>query len=134
MNENSVIHKIASSEVVIQHFGYWPTFHDTEIRKVVFEANPGFYPSVTFLLKAFATLNEKDERGYYRKVKQCEIELQFTGIKEIEFEGFGHQNVILSLEFGKQEGDLTCTLDASTGLAAYIVAQAAKVVSLNPIT
>ncbi|NVO29635.1 Imm50 family immunity protein [Hymenobacter lapidiphilus] len=130
MIENPVIHRIANSEVVIQHFGYWPGFHDAEIRKVTFEANPGYYPAVVFLIEAFETTRDTDERGYYRLAKQCEIELRFTGIKEIDFDGFGHQNVILKMEFDEQDGDLTCTIDSSVGLDAFIVTQAVEVVSL----
>ena len=134
MSEQFAVRQIANSEIVIQHFGYWPNFHDAEIKKVLFEANPGFYPSVTFVIRAFETTNETDEKGYYRQTKQCEIEVQFTEIKEIEFDGFSHQNVILALQFEKQGTDVICTLDASVGLEVYIVAQAAAVVSLNPIT
>ncbi|MDU0370104.1 Imm50 family immunity protein [Hymenobacter endophyticus] len=132
MSENPVIGRIANASLVLEHFGYWPNFHDAEVKKVTFEANPGYYPTVTFVLAAFETTASTDERGYFRQAKHCEIELRFTGIKEIDFDGFGHQNVIFSLKFDEQHADLTCTLDSAVGLDAFIVAQAAEVVSLLP--
>ncbi|MBD2716762.1 hypothetical protein KBK19_17085 [Microvirga sp. STR05] len=132
MIDNPAIHRIVNSEVVVQHFGYWPGFHDAEVVKVTFEANPGYYPKVTFLIAAFETTKATDERGYFLQARHCEIELRFTGIKEIDFDGFGHQNVIFSLKFDEQDADLTCTLDSAVGLNAFLVAQAAEVVSLIP--
>ncbi len=130
MSESPAISRITNAELVVQHFGYWPSFHDAEIKRVTFDANPGYYPAVTFLIAAFEMTKLTDERGYFRQAKQCEIELRFSGIKEIDFDGFGHQNVILKIEFDEQNDDLTCTIDSSVGLDVFIVAQAAEVVSL----
>ncbi|OWP63963.1 hypothetical protein CDA63_05715 [Hymenobacter amundsenii] len=131
MTENPVLRRIANSERVIQYFGYWPGFHDAEIKKVTFEANPGYYPTVTFLIAAFETTRDTEARGSYRQMKHCEIELRFTDVKEIDFDGFGHQNVILEMEFAEQDADLTCTINGSVGVDAFIVARAAEVIGLT---
>ncbi|WP_426492005.1 Imm50 family immunity protein [Hymenobacter sp. 102] len=132
MSENPVIGRIANASLVLEHFGYWPNFHDAEVKKVAFEANPGYYPTVTFVLAAFQSSASTDAQGYFRQVKHCEIELRFTGIKEIDFDGFSHQNVIFNLKFDEQGIDLICTLESSVGLDACVKAEAAEIVSLTP--
>ncbi|AIZ63955.1 hypothetical protein PK28_10130 [Hymenobacter sp. DG25B] len=132
MNESPGIRRIANASLVLEYFGYWPNFHDAEVKKVTFEANPGYYPTVTFLIAASEMTTSTDELGYFRQAKCCEIELRFIGVKEIDFDGFGHQNVIFSLKFDEQDADLTCTLDSAVGLDAFIIAQSAEVVCLIP--
>ncbi|QNH62281.1 Imm50 family immunity protein [Hymenobacter sediminicola] len=130
-SENSAISRIINSEAVLQHFGYWPDFHDAEITRVIFEANPGYYPSVTVLLSAFERTRETDERGYYRTIKNCDIKFQFNNIQEMEFGNFSHQNAILCLVFEEAEKSIRCTIDAATGLEAVIVAEEIVVESLT---
>ncbi|UOQ74161.1 Imm50 family immunity protein [Hymenobacter cellulosilyticus] len=130
--ENPAVSRIIGHEIIRAHFGYWPTFHDAEITKAAFEANPGHWPSVRFTIAAFEMTAEVDAKGYYQQAKHCTIELLFEGVREIEFEGFSHQNVILSLEFEQNESQIHCTLDSSAGLDAFIVAQQVSVLSLTP--
>ncbi|WP_345222982.1 Imm50 family immunity protein [Hymenobacter koreensis] len=130
--ENHAISRILNGEIVRQHFGYWPKFHDAEITKVTFEANPGFWPSVTFVLTASEMTKEVDERGYYKQAKQCDVELQFTGVKEIDFDGFGHQNVIFELVLEEEGINIKGSFNPSVGLDAIIVAEKVSVLSLTP--
>ncbi|WP_170934840.1 hypothetical protein [Hymenobacter gelipurpurascens] len=48
--EKPAISRIINAEIVLQHFGYWPDFHDAEILKVVFETHPTGRYSVTFTI------------------------------------------------------------------------------------
>jgi len=129
--DNPAIARIINAEAIYQHFGYWPKFHDAEITKVTLEAHPGYWPSATFVISAFEMTKEVDEKGYYKHTKQCLIEFQFTGIQEMEFDYFNHQNVILNLLL-EESGDFTkCTFDPSVGLDAVIVAEKLAV-SLTP--
>jgi hypothetical protein len=131
-NENPAIAQIINSEVVYQHFGYWPDFHDAEITKVTFESHPGYRATVIFSIAAFEMTSETDERGFYKLTKQCQIQFQFTGIKEMEFDYFSHQNVVLDLSFEKNNGAIQCTFNSSVGLDGVIVAEEAMVLSLIP--
>ncbi|TGE23453.1 Imm50 family immunity protein [Hymenobacter metallicola] len=130
--ENPVISRIINHEVVREHFGYWPDFHDAEVTKVTFEANPGYWPSATFTIAAFETTAKVDAKGYYQLTKQCDIELQFSGIRKMEFEDFSHQNVIFDLEFEQQGSNIECRFDSSTGLEATILAEEVLVLGLTP--
>lgn len=129
-NENLAISRITNFDVIRQHFGYWPSFHDAEITRVTFEANPGYHASVTFLIVAFETTNSVDEKGYYKLAKHCTIELQFVGIREMEFDYFSHQNVIHDLIFENVGNAIQCTFNSSVGLDAFIVAEEVSVLKL----
>ena len=131
-SENPVITRITNAEAIYQHFGYWPSFHDAEITKVTLEAHPGYWPSATFVFSAFEITKEVEEIGYYKHTKQCLIEFQFTGIQEMEFDYFNHQNVILNLLLEKSGDFIKCTFDPSVGLDAVIIAEKLAV-SLTPV-
>lgn len=130
--ENSTVSRIINSEIVREYFGYWPDFHDAEITKVTFEANSGYWPSVTFLIAAFGMTKGTDESGHFKLTKHCNIELQFAGVHEIEFDGFSHQNVIFDLVFEENSSNVECSFDSSTGLRATVVAEKVSVLSLTP--
>ena len=129
-NQNPAIAKIVNAAVVIEHFGYWPRFHDAEIAKVTFESNSGYWPLVSFVISAFEMTKEVDEKGYHKLIKQCDIELSFIGVEEIEFDRFSHQNVLMSLDFEESGSFIKTTFDAAVGLDAVIFSEGVSVVSL----
>ena len=131
-NQNPAIARIANAEIVIEHFGYWPRFHDAEIAKVTFESNSGYWPLVSFVISAFEMTEGVDEKGYYKLDKQCDIEFHFVGVEEIEFDRFSHQNVLMSLDFEESGSFIKTTFDASVGLDAVIFSEGVSVVSLTP--
>ena len=131
--ENPAVSRIVNHEVVIQRFGYWPSFHDAEVLKVTFEAHPSYRATVTFLIEISEFINELDANGRYKQFNNCQIELNFTGIREMHFEDFSHQNVIFDLKFKEIGEFIECSFDSSTGLVASITAEEAYVLSLVPI-
>ncbi|MDO7854252.1 Imm50 family immunity protein [Hymenobacter convexus] len=131
-SEDPVISRIVNSEIVIQHFGYWPSFHDAEVTKTTFETHPTGRYSVTFIIAAFEMTSEVDERGYYKLIKHCDVELQFIGIDKMEFNDFSFQNVLFGLEFEEVGRNIKCSFDASVGLEAVIAAEEVFVLSLTP--
>ncbi|RPD47829.1 hypothetical protein DNI29_10345 [Hymenobacter sediminis] len=118
--ESPAISRIINAEIVREHFGYWPDFHDAEITKVTFEAHPGFWPSATFVI----AISEPTKHG--------DVELKFTGIQEMTFDYFSHQNVIFELTFQEVGSNIECTFDSSVGLDASIVAEEVLVLRLTP--
>ncbi|UPL47694.1 Imm50 family immunity protein [Hymenobacter sublimis] len=130
--ESPAISRIVNAEIVREHFGYWPDFHDAEITKVTFEAHPGYRTSITFVIAAFEITNEVDKSGHYKLTKHCDIEIQLTGIQEMTFGYFSQQNVIFELTFEEVGSNIECTFDSSAGLDASIVAEEVLVLSLTP--
>ncbi len=132
-DENPAIDRIINAEIVQQYFGYWPNFHDAEITKVTFESHSTGRYSVTLVIAAFETTNEVTKQGYYKQIKNCNLEIQFIGIEGIKFKGFDHQNVIFDLAFEEKDDCIKCSLDSSNGLESFVVvAEEAFVLSLVP--
>ncbi len=89
-------------EIIRQHFGYWPSFHDAEITKVTCEANPGYQASVTFVIAAFEATTEVDEEGYYKQTKQCRCTCNSSvGLAAIIV---AEETIVLKLTPTKREG------------------------------
>jgi hypothetical protein len=83
------------SETVTSWFGYWPKFHDAEILSVDFQrAVDGSGPGLCVKVHAFEMTSEVTERGYFKFIKHCIIELRFEQIDDVDLRNFGHQNVI----------------------------------------
>ncbi|OON69291.1 Imm50 family immunity protein [Hymenobacter sp. CRA2] len=129
-DQDSVIGRIVNSELVLQHFGYWPSFHDAGIGKVTFEVHPSFGAAVTLVIEACETTDEVTEQGYYKQVKHCDIELQFLGIQEMVL-GFDHKPTIFGLDFEERGKLIECGL-ASSADTRLIVAENVSVLRLTP--
>ncbi len=93
--EYSAIEQVINAEIIWNHFGYWPNFHDAEIIKVVFETHQATWRySITFTVDAWETTNTLTPQGHYEQTKRCLIDIQLTGIRELDFEYFTVQNVL----------------------------------------
>ena len=86
--EYAAMRLVINSEILFEHFGYWPDFHDAEVIKVTFETLPTWRTAITFIINAFEMTNEVDENGYFSLAKKCQVTLQLTGIKELNFKIF----------------------------------------------
>ncbi|GAB2454081.1 hypothetical protein GCM10011375_01410 [Hymenobacter qilianensis] len=127
------INRVINSEIIHQYFGYWPNFHDAEVIKVTFETHITGRYSVTFVIEAFEMLAEVDAQGFYKQAKQCLIEIQFSGVEEIDFKYFNFQNVLFEFWFEEQGSLIKGIFNSSTGMEATVVAEEALVLSLAPI-
>ena len=75
---------------------------------------------------------EVDETGHYKLTKQCDIEFNFIGVEEIEFDRFSHQNVLMSLDFEESGSFIKTIFDAAVGLDAVIFSEGVSIASLAP--
>ncbi|MCC3157401.1 hypothetical protein LJ737_09125 [Hymenobacter sp. 15J16-1T3B] len=129
--EHPAINLISNSGLVLRHFGYWPSLHDAVTERVSFEVKPpAFRASAIFLIAACETTDEVDEDGSYNQVKHCNIELQFTGIQEMNF-ALDHQPVVFGMRFEGNEQNIKCIYSSSAG-TGIIVAEDTLVLSLTP--
>jgi len=127
--ESLAISQITNSELVIQHFGYWPKFHDATLVKMSIEVHAS-QSVIKFLIETAEFTNEINERGQYSAFKPCSIELGFHNIKSTTL-GFDHVPVLFDVVFEKSSGDLVCYFDSSAG-SYSIAAEKIAVLSLIP--
>ncbi|GAA4375012.1 Imm50 family immunity protein [Hymenobacter koreensis] len=123
------MNRVVNSEILHQHFGYWPVFHGAEIVKVIFETHVTGRYSVTFVIdpyKAWAT------RNVHQDATDCLIEIQFTGIQEMSFARFRAQNVIEELWFEEQGSLIKAHFDSYDEMPTELLAEEVIVLSLVP--
>lgn len=99
--ENPIVKLIENSEMLINHFGYWPTFHDDEIKEIhLIRKN--------LKIEVVISSNQKE--------KACDIDLVFANVSNVVLEGFNHQNVILSVEIKLIDGIMSVEFLTSFGV------------------
>lgn len=124
--------EIENAEAVINHFGYWPSFHDSEIISIKFERNFEMgRPTVEMKIYSFE-MTDKVIDGYFELVKHCIIDLEFIELEVSELDGFNHQNAVNGLDFRKDGDFLVCEVHAAYGVDALFTSKKIKVVKLEP--
>lgn len=98
---------IERSELVTDHFGYWPSFHDAELERLVLSTGNPERESVHLeaALHAFEMTSEVDERGYYVLRKHCRVRFRFERVLEVAVEGFDNQNSLHEAAFTDVRSD-----------------------------
>lgn len=122
---------IEYADIVISHFGYWPTFHDAEVISMKFVRGMNKeQASLEMKILAFER-TDKLKDGYLELAKHCLIDMEFIGLGKSEVDNFNHQNVLGGLKFGKHDHFLFCELSSSHGVAGYIEAEKIRIHKLT---
>jgi len=89
---------ISGRELLIQHLGHWPTFHDFEVISLTLEralvSATAHDLRATFLIFDLHKAPDDQER------KQGSAEFLFESVDDLHIEGFNHQNPITGLCIG----------------------------------
>ena len=91
-----VLADIVGRELLIDHLGSWPTFHDYEVISIVLERAP-WLVTATCDMRATFYVFDLDKRPEDPERRQALAELLFKGIDDLQVEGFNHQNPITGL-------------------------------------
>jgi hypothetical protein len=116
---------IAGAERLVERFGDWPSFHDAEVIRVVFDRRGENRPTAELLVHVWLMTNSVDERGYYVLEKHTLVRFVFERIVEIQLSEFNRQNVLFDLEISPETVDgapaYRVTLTTSYGLEGWVV-------------
>ena len=133
---------IDRAELLTEVFGYWPTFHDAEVVRLVLNRSAVGTdccgPSCEMLIHVFEMTDEITASGHYRLDKHHLIKLLFDGLDGIQLNGFNHQNAIFGLEIVRSDGSddypepWLITINGSFGVEASFRCMSATVVSVIP--
>lgn len=125
--------EIGNANLILNHFGYWPDFHDSEIISLKFERNfEEGRPTVEMKVYAFE-MTDKVVNGYFELVKHCIIDFEFVDLQQSEMDGFNHQNAVDGLNFGKEGDDLFCEINAAYGVDGFLSSKKIRVLKLEPV-
>lgn len=125
--------QIENANLIINHFGYWPSFHDSEIISIAYKRNfKENKPSVEFQVYAFEMTNKLKGR-YYKLIKHCLIDFELIDIEKNTMDGFNHQNALSGIDFNQEDEWLTCELHAAYGVDASFRARQIRIKTLLPV-
>lgn len=99
-----ILRKISANELVISHFGFWPTFEDFEIFSITLERAPWPVTAMNDLRAVFSGFDINKKHTDPER-KQALIEIQFAEVANLKIDGFNHQNPITGLSIKEISGD-----------------------------
>ena len=123
MEQTGFLIDVPGAAEITNWFGYWPTFHDAEV--VSIELNR----SGTSIIKvhAFATSKRLDPRGHFATQNHAIVSFLLDDIRELQLNGFNHQNVIFRLDLNKHAEGYEIVLVGCYGIEGRIVARRIQV-------
>jgi hypothetical protein len=125
--------QIENASLVINHFGYWPSFHDSEVISIFYKRNfEESNPSIEFQVYAFEMTNKVIGR-YFELIKHCIIDFELIGLNNNSMDGFNHQNALSGIDFDREGEWLVCELHAAYGVDAKFTSKQIKVKRLMPV-
>ncbi|MGV3656342.1 MAG: Imm50 family immunity protein [Chitinophagaceae bacterium] len=126
-------HQIENANLIIDHFGYWPSFHDAEVISICYKRNfKENKPSIEFKVYAFE-MTDKMKGRYFELIKHCIIDFELIDVNENSMDGFNHQNALLSIDFGQEAEWLTCELHSAYGVDATFTSKRIRIKELIPV-
>jgi hypothetical protein len=86
---------IVNPEAIVSAFGFWPSFHDAEVHRVLLDrGSADERPSITLVLHAFAGDSDVDEKRDYLLVTMRCLDVSVSELRDL-----GPQNVLSRLDF-----------------------------------
>lgn len=88
---------IDDCDKVLSHFGMWPSFHDGEVRRLVFDRlskseTGALIPSIELTLHGWVMSPDA-----WKVSAEAVVQIVFEDVFDVELEGFNNQNVITAL-------------------------------------
>ena len=115
----SELQTIDGAQELYNWFGYWPTFHDSEVISLhLNRASPS-----SLVVHTWEMTKEIDERNFYILTKHVVVEFVLDEVSELDLSGFSHQNVLSSLAIEKTDTGFLLDLGPCYGLAGTIEAK-----------
>jgi hypothetical protein len=92
---------ISGRELLIQHLGHWPTFHDFEVLSLTLER--ALVSATVHDLRAVFMVFDLHKAPDDPERKQGSAEFLFENVNDLQIKGFNHQNPIMGLRIGASE-------------------------------
>lgn len=134
---------IENHELVVEVFGYWPSFHDAEILWLKMERVEGTYqdyisPNIEFVIHVWEMTKETTENGFLKLQKHHLIHFKFEDIYDVELGGFNNQNALFELKINEKSKNesgiipLQIILDPAYGLGGEFKSYKGSILGITP--
>ena len=132
---------IANHEKVLERFGYWPRFHEAEVRSLKLDRNrtladAAANPCVELILHAVEWTEAT--AGTPAAFNHHLVHFEFEEIDDVQLHGFNHRNLLEGLRFEPAQAGPGgaarhwLAFDAAHGLSGGFTYARATVVSVTP--
>jgi len=121
-------------QTLIQHFGYWPSFHDANV--LAYTGPIAERQSVDITLHTWEMTSEVDAKGYYVLQKHVLVTFHFDGVHNASLEQFQSGNILFEMNISRA-GDgpsFHVELDSVMDMSGSFDATSGEVVSVLPCT
>jgi hypothetical protein len=115
----NVLSSIPGAGELLAWFGHWPSFHDSEVLSVELHRTG----SSKIRVHAFSMTSEIDAKGFYKLTKHCIVTFVFGEIIDTEIAHFKDGNILLDIEFSREEEAFVTTFSATYGLEGTVKAR-----------
>lgn len=127
--EKAILERILGHEKLVAIYGYWPSFHDSEILTMRMDRASGDDsqgPVLWLKVHLFHMTAEVDPMGHYKTIHHAIVDLKMVDVENCELIGFNHQNVLNGLTIEEAAADskgrnkLLVELDPAYGLGGEL--------------
>ena len=125
---------IRNYQSVVDHFGYWPSFHDANV--VAYTAPRSDAAALDITLHTWEMTSEVDAKGYYVLRKHVLVAFHFAGVHDASLDRFGSGNILFGMEITRtgDSASLHVVLDSVMDMSGEFSAASGEVVSVVPCT
>ena len=121
-------------ELVTKIFGYWPSFHDAEIKWLKMEsANAnGSDPTLEFVIHCWEMTNKVSSSGCFINEKNTLVHFQFGETSDLDLRDFNHQNAVFGLVINSNGPIFQICIQGANGLNGGFNSHLVEVLSAIP--
>jgi Immunity protein 50 len=112
------VESVAGAQELHDWFGYWPDFHDAEVKELRVELGQ----VSRLVLHTWEMTDKVTAEGFYETRKHVRVELIVEDITRIELGDLWENSILLSLKIDKTESGFLLELSAAYGLYGSIEA------------
>jgi hypothetical protein len=141
IEQMSTVPKFPGVELLTDIFGYWPSFHDAEIKwlRLDISAPEGAHgPVLEFAIHCFEMTDKVAPSGAYVLQKHTLVHFRFGEVSDVRLEEFNQQNAIYGMEISDESGPgwerpyFRVSIDSSFGLGGSFHTVYPEIVSAIP--
>jgi hypothetical protein len=125
---------LANYQTLVDHFGYWPSFHDANV--MAYTATTADHQTLDLTLHTWEMTSEVDAKGYYVLRKHALVAFRFAGVHDASLERFDSGNILFGMNITRA-GDADSfhvELDSVMDMSGDFSATSGEVLSVVPCT
>jgi Immunity protein 50 len=133
--------KFPGVELITKVFGYWPSFHDAEIKWLrldITDSEGGIGPMLEFAIHCFEITDKVSPSGFCVLEKHTLVHFRFRQVSDLDLHGFTNQNAIFGLEIEDESNPtwedqfFKISIVASSGLGGSFHSRFPEILSAIP--